>query len=195
MKIVRRNVGYIQLDDLVTLSEFHMHIPISIIEKVADRGLIKVTDVNRFTFIKLSPREELDFLKSVEGLIDYDEVRDLSKEEIIALAESYEEERIRIANDFNAMSLEDRKKNRGMMNYFALLERKQYALRNFQWFIEGVFKREGIEFSLPKGVELPRQMTESKKHKRLGFKKVVASFTSTKKTQNVTNVSDKYCKS
>lgn len=195
MKIVRRNVGYIQLDDIVTLLEFQMHIPISIIEKIADRRLITVTDANRFTFIKLSTREELDFLKSVEGLIDYDEVRDLSREEIIALAESYEEERNRIANDFNAMSLEDRKKNRHMMTYFALLERKQYALRNFQWYIEGVFKREDIEFSLPKGVELPRQMTESKKHKGLSFKKVVASFTSTKKTQNATNVSDKYCKS
>lgn len=150
MKIITDNAAYVQKNDLAYLIRSVEHIPASIFMKAFGDSFVIIDDSNRYEFMKFSVPEEIEFFENLDWMVDYSEVKDLSDEEIMALAQMVCEERNIIAQQFNSMSSEEKKENVSMRFRCEILDFKLYSLRDFLWFKQGHLK-----FNLPEGVELP----------------------------------------
>lgn len=133
--------------------------------KVFDRDVIIINNRNRYDFVEFDAPEEIEFFKGIDWMIDYNEVKDLSEEGIITLGQSIVKEKNRIAQKFNSMEINERKRNMGMVTQCELLDFKMYSLRDFLWFKQG-----HIKMKLPASVK-----TET------GIKKLVKTMFNKKK--------------
>ena len=169
MKVITNNAAFVQKNDVAYLIQSDLEIPASIITKVfggdtfiidnhsrydftefdVGRGVAIINDSNRYDFVKFDAPEEIEFFKGIEWIIDYNEVKDLSEDEIIALCQSIAEEKNRIAQKFNSMEIDERKRNVSMAIQCELLDLKMYSLRDFLWFKQG-----HIKMKLPASIEI-----------------------------------------
>ncbi len=162
MKIITDNAVYVQKNDIAYLNQTDLAIPASIFMKVFGNGIVIIDDSNRYEFVKFEVPEEIEFFKGINWMIDYNEVKDLSEEETIALGQSIAEEKNNIAQRFNSMTPEERKENMNMVSQCELLDFKMYSLRNVLWFKQGHIKME-----LPEGVDLPAGFEQEKGIRKL----------------------------
>lgn len=162
MKIITNNVAYVQKNDIVCLNQTDLVIPASIFMKVFGNGIVIIDDSNRYEFVEFDAPEEIEFFKGIDWMIDYNEVKDLSEEEIIVLGQSIAEEKNNIAQRFNSMTPEERKENMNMVSQCELLDFKMYSLRDVLWFKQGHIKME-----LPEGVDLPAGLEQEKGIRKL----------------------------
>lgn len=116
MKVITNNTAFVQKNDITYLNQSDLKIPASIFMKVFDRDVIIINNRNRYDFVEFDAPEEIEFFKGIDWMIDYNEVKDLSEEEIITLGQSIVEEKNRIAQKFNSMEINERKRNMGMGN-------------------------------------------------------------------------------
>ena len=130
--------------------------------KVFGNGVTIINDSNRYDFAKFDEESEIEYFKDLDWMIDYNEVKDLSEDEIIKLAESIEKERDKIATTFNSMAEEERKNHADMITKCDLLEFKFYCLRDVLWFKQG-----HISMELPEGVDYPEEYAQEKSIKKL----------------------------
>lgn len=151
MKIITDNAVYVQKNDIAYLINTDLAIPASIFMKVVGIGIVSIDDNNKY-----------EFFKGVDWMIDYNEVKDLSEEETIALGQSIAEEKNNIAQRFNSMKPEERKENMNMVFQCELLDFKMYSLRDVLWFKQGHIKME-----LPEGVDLPVGFEQEKGIRKL----------------------------
>ena len=165
MKIITNDSAFVQKNDIAYLSQSGLEIPASIFLKVFGGGVVIIGDHNRYDFVEFDAPEEIEFFKGIDWMIDYNEVKDLSEEEIISLGQSIAEEKNRIAQNFNSMELEERKRNMDMVSQCELLDFKIYSLRDFLWFKQG-----HIKMKLPTGFEQER-----------GIKKLIKTISDKKK--------------
>lgn len=166
MKIITDNVAYVQKNDLAYLTRSGGVVPASIFTKFLNDEIVIVIDSNRYEFVEFNDPEEIEFFKSVDWMVDYASVKDLSDEEITSLAGNILAERNAIAEQFNSMSPEEKKKNVSMYFRSELLDFKMLSLRDFVWFRQG-----NLTFDLPEGVELPDGFV-----RRCGFGKLIRSM-------------------
>lgn len=145
MKIITSHAAYVQKNDIAYLNQTNLAIPASIFMKVFGRGVFIVDDTNRYEFVEFNLPEEIEFFNGINWMIDYNEVKDLSEEEIISLGQSIVQEKNIIAQRFNSMSLNERKKNKELVFQCELLDFKMYSLRDILWFKQG-----HIKMKLPK---------------------------------------------
>lgn len=162
MKIITDNAVYVQKNDIAFLNQTDLAIPASIFMKVFGNGIVIIDDSNRYEFVKFEAPEEIELFKGIDWMIDYNEVKDLSEEETIALGQSIAEEKNNIAQRFNSMTPEERKKNMTMVSQCELLDFKMYSLRDVLWFKQGHIKME-----LPEGVDLPAGFEQEKGIRKL----------------------------
>lgn len=166
MKIITDDAVYVQKNDITYLNQYlslsNLPIPSSIFEKVFGRNIVIIDNSNRYEFIKFDKPEEIEFFQGIDWMIDYNKVKDLSEEEIIALAKSIVEENNEIARRFNSMTPEERKKNINMAFQYELLDFKICSLRDILWFKQG-----HIKMDLPKGIDFPNEVKQEKGIKKL----------------------------
>lgn len=162
MKIITDNAVYVQKNDIAYLNQTDLAIPASIFMKVFGNGIVIIDDSNRYEFVKFEAPEEIEFFNDINWMIDYNEVKDLSEEETIALGQSIAEEKNNIAQRFNSMTPEERKENMNMVSQCELLDFKMYSLRDVLWFKQGHIKME-----LPEGVDLPIGFEQEKGIRKL----------------------------
>ena len=155
MKILKDNKIYVQKNDMAYLNSSDLPIPGSIFMKVFGQGITIIDDSNRYEFIEFTKPEEVEFFRSLDWIVDYDSVKDLTEEEIIELGQSVAAERNNRAKKFNAMSEAKRKQQyASVMAELELLDFKMYTLRDII-----MFKNGELEFTLPDGVERPSAVT------------------------------------
>lgn len=147
MKIIKDNVIYIQNNDIIQLNHSDMDIPASIFMKIFGNGIVIIDDSNRYEFVSFTEPEEIEFLRNIDWILDYDEVKDLSEEEIITLAEKIMSERNELANKFLSMTESEKEKNIAMVDQCELINHKMFSLRDFLWFKQG-----HIQMELPEEV-------------------------------------------
>lgn len=152
MKIITDNAVYVQKNDIAYLTQINLTMPLSIFMKFigCGNGEVTIDNSNKHEFIKFETPEEIEFFKNIDWIIDYNEVKDLTEEENMALGQRIAEEKNALGKIFNSMSEEQRKANMNIFNYCQLLDLKMYSLRCVLWFKQGV-----KELELPRGVELP----------------------------------------
>lgn len=121
MKIITDNAAYVQMNDITFLNHCDLPIPASVFMKSFGFGIFVVDDSNRYDFKEFNKPEDIEFFKNIDWMIDYNEVKDLSDEEHIALAQSIADEMNAIAEKFNSMSPKQKKKNINMISQLELL--------------------------------------------------------------------------
>lgn len=91
-KITENNedVVYVQKKDLKLLNQLLDEMPVSIYFRIADNG-ITCYNSEEYEFIDLSEREEILFLNATDWIMDYNQIIQLSKEEMESLIESIQD--------------------------------------------------------------------------------------------------------
>ena len=102
---------YVQMQDIMYLSnETDMPIPASIFTKVFT-GVTIVTDANRFEFVRFDDESEVKFFRELDFIIDFDQYKDLTDEQLEEEAQKLGTRANGIAETWNSMSEEERRKN------------------------------------------------------------------------------------
>ena len=151
MKIFANNKVYVQKNDLAYFMRGAegISIPSSIINKVFSKVFI-VTNENRYEFIEFSSREEIEFFKNCDWMVDYNLFDGMTEEEIVEYGCQVNEERNKIATSFNELSEEEREKQYIQVSTkIELLEFKMWSVRDILWHKQGHLK-----FSLPNGTNI-----------------------------------------
>lgn len=164
MKIIRDDKLYIQKSDVAYLDMSDVAIPSFVYHKLYGNGSKIVGEFNELEFEEYSDKAVADFFKSLSWILDYDEVKDLTDEEIDSLGEELIDQRNSIASMYNGMSQEEREKNQSLPTQCELLEYKVRMLREFYLYKNGKSK-----------MQLPKEIVpEVKKSK--GIKQLVKSI-------------------
>lgn len=116
MKLFHKENGketvYVQMQDILYLvHESNVSVPASIFEKVFSAGAVFVTDANRFDFIRFEEEHEVDFFKNLEFVIDYDQYKGFSDEQLKEEVLKFEGKANEIAKNWNGMTEEERSRN------------------------------------------------------------------------------------
>lgn len=163
MKIITNNAIFIQKNDIMMyLHKRDMSGPSSILMKVFEEGVVIIDDTNKYDFVRFDTHEEIEFFKSLDWIIDYNQVKDLTEEEIYALGRRIIETKNALAIKFNEMSKEQKEENQGIVAQCELLDFKLYSLRDILWLKQGHLK-----MNLPEGVPLPTNLEQEKGIKKL----------------------------
>ncbi len=177
MKIINGDEVYVQKNDMIYFFRFmrmingdyirynycSLPVPVSTFSKVFGRGPVIIDDSNRYDFVKVDDKAEIEFFDGLDWILDYNQVKNMPKDELVKMGQSMLDERNEIANRFNSMSLEEKSNNGYMIDKCEMLEYKIQSLRDFIWFREG-----DLNMKLPSGVDYPEGYV--KKPKRKGLK-------------------------
>ena len=102
---------YVQMQDIMYLSnETDMPIPATIFEKVFS-GVTIVTDANRFDFVKFEEEHEIEFFRKLDFVIDFDQYKDLTDEQLEEEAQKLGSKANDIAEKWNSMTEDERRQN------------------------------------------------------------------------------------
>lgn len=140
MKIITENAAYVQKNDIAYLTHTELPIPATIFEKVYGEGIVIIDNRNRYEFVKFDKCYEIEFFKGLDWMIDYNQVKDLKDEEIMQMGQDICDKRNKLAEKYNAMSIEDRKKNASLSDECDLLEFKMHSLSDVFLFMSGKLK-------------------------------------------------------
>ena len=115
---------YVQMQDIMQLNQSDMPIPESIYTKVFT-GITIVNDSNRFDFVSFDEEHEVKFFKELEFVIDYDQYKELTDEQLGEKGQKLVMKANEIAEKWNSMSSDEREQN---SNLFQEHENIEYML-------------------------------------------------------------------
>ena len=147
MKIIRNGVAYIQVLDFQRLLEKEKFeiltsevFPILFREASKDSDMFIICKDNENDFIEFRNPKSVEFLTSFEEIVDYDEIKDLSYEEMDALRVCIINEKNEIASKVNMMSAEEQKQHPELFERYNTLSSKFMSLNDVYWFKRGKVK-------------------------------------------------------
>lgn len=174
MKIITKEKAYIQKKDIAnlmsTMEAFSLSCPMSVFNQFFSEVFICTQD-NMYDFVEITDKASIDFFKKLDYILDYDEVKDLTEEEIIKLGQSINDEINILIKKFDSMSIQEKNKefNR-MKKQSKIKEYKMYDIRDFLWLKQG-----HLNFKLPSDIEYSKEYNNSKK-KNKGIRKLVRTL-------------------
>ena len=115
-----RDVVYVQMQDIMFIENEldDIAIPASIHIKICPKGVTMVDDSNRFDFVKFDKEPEVDFFKTLNFIIDYNDYKDLTDEQFQERLKNVVDEYNNLVNKWNKMSKAEHKKNINLfLNY------------------------------------------------------------------------------
>ena len=140
MKIFNEEKGtkkvYVQLNDIATLLQSYTQIPSYINERITNDNIV-ITDNNLMDFIEFSDPKEIEFFESVDWIIDYKELRDLSESEFKKKKDDIADEMNRIMEGFSVLS--DEEKGR-LITVYNLLNYKLMYMCEIERVKKGTYK-------------------------------------------------------
>ena len=142
MKVFVNNKVYVQNNDLAYFLKGveGKSVPSSIFNKIFGDVFI-VDGSNRNDFVEFTSPEEVEFFRNCDWIIDYDSFNAMSEEEIIEYATHINDERNRIAEEFNSLSVEERKdKYISTAIKLEVLDFQFESVRDFLWYKQGHIK-------------------------------------------------------
>ena len=147
MKIVTDNAVYIQNKDIIYLSRINVPVPSSLFNQIYNNDIVIIDDLNGNGFVKLDKDSEIQFFKSLDWIVDYQNVKDLNIDDFKKLKQKIINEKNQIANQYNSMSDKERKENINIVNRFDLLEYKLHSLKEIL-----NYKLEQLDIKMPEEV-------------------------------------------
>lgn len=150
MKIITNDAAYVQKNDIAYLNQTDLDIPASIYLKACETGTFIVDDSNRYEFIRFNKSDEIQFFKNQDWILDYNQVKDMTEDELIEYGERIITQYNELAETFNALSEQERIQNTELDMRCDLLGFQIFSLHDF------IFYRKGLlEMQLPS--ELPKE--------------------------------------
>lgn len=150
MKIITNDAAYVQKNDIAYLNQTDLDIPASIYLKACETGTFIVDDSNRYEFIRFNKSDEIQFFKNQDWILDYNQVKDKTEDELIEYCERIITQYNELAETFNALSEQEQMQNTELDMQCDLLAFKLFSLQEF------IFYRKGLlEMQLPS--ELPKE--------------------------------------
>jgi len=169
MKIILKNKVYVQRCDLINLayivSMLSIPCPCDIFEKLY--GPIFICDgTNKYEFLEFKGSEAVEFFRSLDYIVDYDELKTKSDEDLADYANSIDKEVETIIDEFNAKPESERREEYERTD--ALINSKKlkiYGIRDFMQYRKG-----DIVFDLPKTIS--EKSTEKKSGAKVFVNKI-----------------------
>ena len=93
MKVITNDAIYIQRSDFANIIKINLNVPTTLRLQAFNKSCFMLDDDNRFDFMRFDKPEEVAYLKSLDWIIDYSSVKDLSEEEIIKMSNKLIEQR------------------------------------------------------------------------------------------------------
>lgn len=150
MKIVTFNGIYVLRKDIEFLNKIELVVPASIyLKRYECEGLLP-EDNDAYKFVKFKSSREIEYISKLDWLIDYDEVKNLTEEEIKQIGQQIGYQQNDLIEKYNAMNEEEQTKNSDMAKKIKILYYKLCMLRDIIWFKQGA-----LDIKLPFGVEKP----------------------------------------
>lgn len=171
MKIITNNAVYVQKNDLIHITKFTEEMPVSVFMKMYGDGqkmhVTIVDDRNRYEFVKFDQKHEIEYFEKLDWIVNWDEVKDLSEDEVMELAYKIGDEKNECALKWNKLSEEERDENHYVYRRYEELDFKLWSLRDTLWFRQG-----HIKMTLPEEIEQPEKLK-----KQNVFQKILRKFT------------------
>lgn len=121
-----KEVVYVQMLDIMQLDQSDMIIPASIYTKSGiSTGTTIVDDSNRFNFVRFDEEHEVKFFRELEFIIDYDQYKDLTDEQLDEEENKLITKAKKIAEKWNSISPNEREHH---SNLFQEYENLRYML-------------------------------------------------------------------
>lgn len=131
---------YVQLNDIMELTQTNTPIPASIIDKVFGREMLIVDDSNRDNFVEFEDPNEIEYFRSIEWIIDYKKYRDLSKDDLKLIIEDNIKEANDIAAKYNNLSYEEKEKNLNLYERYNMLCLKNEDIKKLYFMKSGEYQ-------------------------------------------------------
>lgn len=161
MKIITENAAYVLKNDIVYLFQTGLHeLTFRFIKNLGDGTIID--DRNKYEFIKYDSLEEIEFLENANWMVDYNEVKDLSEEAIIALSQRIAKRRNVLVQRIDSIPYEELEENMDLVTEKNLLDFKMHSLEEIL-----LFKQGHIRMELPEGVDLPEGVVQENRIRQL----------------------------
>lgn len=142
MKIITENNAYIQKNDIAYLNNTTLPIPASIFLAIFSEGVVMITDLNRNDFLEFTNPDDIEYLKSLDWIIDYNEVKDYSLAQLQDLGASILGE-LHQLNDTISLYSESENENKAELELkHELLKYKLMSLRDISLYKQGKLKLE-----------------------------------------------------
>lgn len=155
MKLVRNGVVYIQVKDFQKLLEIKKSDVLnnksfsSLLKEASNgTGIFVMGMSNANDFLEFRDPKSIDFLMNIDDIVDYDEIKDLSCEEMDALRVCIINERKKIASKVNMMSSEEQKEHPELFERYKTLSLRYLSVNDAYW-----FKRGKAKLVFPEGIE------------------------------------------
>ncbi len=78
-------------------------------------GIIYVNSSNRFNFVKFDEEHEVDFFREIEFILDYDQYKDLTDEQLDKEGRELTNKANKIAEKWNSMSVDEKEQNSNLI--------------------------------------------------------------------------------
>lgn len=139
MKIITNHVVYVQKVDL-EFFKYRLHsLPQSISSKVFENSEIDVDDFNIYDFFRFEDVSDIEFFKSIDWIIDYDSVRNLTDIEIKEMGKACVERLEQITKKLYVMT-SDNKDYENVLLQYKLLNYQIASLNDIIDFKSGLLK-------------------------------------------------------
>lgn len=131
---------YLQISDIIFIFQHELGIPDSVKQDFNGKLRVKTTrglDDTPYTFKMFTDPATIEYVNSLEYLIDYDEYKQLSVHDIYEKAYLLQDKKQELAVSFNKLSLKEREKKQDVVKLCDELDFKILSLRDLVWFKEG----------------------------------------------------------
>lgn len=143
MKVFKNGKVYVQNEDLILILRSGELMPTSVLEKFYGNGPVIIVKDNMEDYVEFEEAEQVEFFKRLDWIVDYDEVKNLSTEELEKLYDATKDEMVKIRNKYSDLSQNDDCYEKDSIR-FELLGNKLYSLSKIQY-----FKARKLELALP----------------------------------------------
>ena len=143
MKVFKKGKVQVQNEDLILILRSGELMPTSVLEKFYGNGPVIIVQDNMEDYVEFEETDQVEFFKRLDWIVDYDEVKNLSTEELEKLYDDTKDEMVKIRNKYSDLSQNDDCYEKDSIR-FELLGNKLYSLSKIQY-----FKARKLELALP----------------------------------------------
>ena len=156
MKVFKNGKVYVQNEDLILILRSGELMPTSVLEKFYGNGPVIIVQDNMEDYVEFEETDQVEFFKRLDWIVDYDEVKNLSTEELEKLYDDTKDEMVKIRNKYSDLSQNDDCYEKDSIR-FELLGNKLYSLSKIQY-----FKARKLELALPNETGISRLIRKFK---------------------------------
>ena len=107
MKVFKNGKVYVQNEDLILILRSGELMPTSVLEKFYGNGPVIIVQDNMEDYVEFEETDQVEFFKRLDWIVDYDEVKNLSLEELEKLYDATKDEMVKIRNKYSDLSQND----------------------------------------------------------------------------------------